>query len=156
MAEYIFFYRTSSPFSQWHRSKFVLDSIAFTTAEQAMMYYKAVTFGDISTAQQILQNNEPREVKRLGRLVKNFNEEHWHSVREDIVTRINMAKFGQNHHLLKKLLGTGNKILVEASPYDRIWGIGYTEDNALPNKDNWGLNLLGKCLMSVRHNLSNN
>jgi ribA/ribD-fused uncharacterized protein len=118
-----------------------------------MMYHKAVLFGDTDVAGQILTTDNPAAVKKLGRLVHNFDEAQWKAHGSDIVLRGNLLKFTQNPDLKALLLATGDKILVEASPYDKIWGIGRTEANAMANKDSWGLNLLGDALVEVRKQL---
>ena len=69
-----------------------------------------------------------------------------------------IEKFSQNPKLLKLLLDTNDSILVEASPKDKIWGIGIGVDHVdFLNSDKWpGENLLGKALMEVRDKLKNN
>jgi ribA/ribD-fused uncharacterized protein len=104
---------------------------------------------------QILAAKHPGEAKKLGREVQGFDETLWLEHRSDIVLRANLAKFGQQEALRTFLLNTGDRILVEASPDDQIWGIGLAEDHpdaAVP--DRWkGLNLLGFALMEVRDRL---
>lgn len=145
-------------FSQFFRSPFV-DSdtgIDYWCAEQYMMHQKAVLFDDVQTAEKILRTSgNPLEVKRLGRKVKNFDESTWAARREEIVFRGNLFKFKQNAELLRILRQTGTAEICEASPYDRIWGIGFSADCALveKNRPHWGKNLLGKILMKVRHQL---
>jgi ribA/ribD-fused uncharacterized protein len=118
-----------------------------------MMYHKAILFNDQDVADQILTSNNPAAVKQLGRRVHGFDEEQWKTHSSDIVRRGNLLKFTQNPELKALLLATGDKILVEASPSDKIWGIGKTEANAMANKDEWGLNLLGDALTKVRQQL---
>jgi ribA/ribD-fused uncharacterized protein len=118
-----------------------------------MMYQKAMLFNDQDIAKQILTANTPAAVKQLGRRVDNFDEDQWKTHSSDIVRKGNLLKFTQNPELKALLLATGDKILVEASPYDKIWGIGKTEANAMANKDSWGLNLLGLALIEVRDQL---
>jgi len=158
MSEYIFFWGTKGRFgflSNWCESRFTLNGIEFLHAEQAMMYEKAKMMGDEEIAAEILEMENPSVVKKLGREVRNFDEKKWGSNRERIVTDILFAKFSQNALLKEKLESTGTAILVEASPWDRIWGIGLRAshpDAKIPEK--WrGLNLLGKCLMEVRSRL---
>jgi ribA/ribD-fused uncharacterized protein len=146
---YHFFW--GGPFSQWARSPFKdCNGLQFSSAEQYMMYRKAMIFEDRETANQILAASNPREQKSLGRKVKNFEPKFWDKHKFDIVLEGNFLKFKNNEHFAKQLLGTQDLILVEASPYDRIWGIGYAEADALANLDNWGKNLLGLALMGVR------
>ena len=120
-----------------------------------MMACKAALFSDTTTLELILEENtkpdtNPKTIKALGRMISPFDEKTWVEHREEIVYFGNSYKFGQDAELKKTLLGTGNLILVEASPYDRIWGIGFKEDRAMQEKERWGLNLLGKALMRVR------
>lgn len=145
----------SGPFSQWQHSEFVLEDVTFNTAEQAMMYFKAVLFKDDEIAKQILAADDPGKQKALGRRVRNFDSATWDAHREDIVLRANRAKFGQNKGLRRKLFQTGYKLLVEASPLDTIWGIGLDEANArITPPEQWpGQNLLGKIVTQVREEL---
>ena len=132
-----------------------------------MMYQKALLFSDPDVAAEILAATHPREVKHLGRQVSNFSEPLWHAQREAIVRRGSLLKFtrpvdredgwwvGQDGQDLKAmLLATGERELVEASPMDRIWGIGFGAAKAgSVGRQRWGLNLLGKALMVVRAEL---
>lgn len=162
----VLFWKTSSPFSQFHPCRFVVTftnesddnkdiDFTFTSAEQYMMYMKAVTFKDFDIADKILNETVPKKIKALGRKVKNFKNKKWNSVKFDIVKEGNIYKFSQNKDLKKALRDTGDKILVEASPYDRIWGIGMGRSNPdVYDPSKWkGQNLLGKALMDVREYL---
>ena len=163
--KFCFFWR-SGPFTQWYPSKFKGTSEydesqverEFCNAEQWMMYNKALLFGDVVVADDIMQTTDPKRIKALGRKAKNFSEPVWVKHRQKIVYEGNKLKFTQNESLLETLLGTGHKTFVEASPSDKIWGIGMTENdpNAVhPNK--WrGLNLLGQILTQLRDELSGN
>jgi len=112
------------------------------------MYWKAICFNDKSIAVQILSATEPRRVKALGRQVKGFRDDRWDEVKYKVVVEGNWYKFTQNPTFKQRLLETGNKIIVEASPYDKIWGIGVA---ATEDKSKWrGQNLLGKAIMEVR------
>lgn len=141
-------------FSQWHKSNFHIGGMKFTHAEQYMMYGKAALFGDYVTAQQILKAKHPREQKALGRQVQYYDEAEWVKHREQIVYDGNYAKFTQNPAMLAELLATDG-ILVEASPSDRIWGIGrgLKDPLALDPKTWNGLNLLGFVLTKLREDL---
>lgn len=142
----------TGPFSQWHRSPFVVGGVAFNCTEQFMMYNKALLFGDNETAAQILMAATPRQQKSLGRRVQGFNDRTWNLFKEGVVFTANLAKFSQDEGLRADLLATGDKIIVEASPTDRIWGIGLAEDDprALDVSQWQGSNLLGLALMRVR------
>ncbi|CAJ1959845.1 unnamed protein product [Cylindrotheca closterium] len=154
--EYYFFWRSGSCFSQWHRSKYELNGCEYNTAEQGMMHGKARLFGDEEIGMQILATSDPRKIKQLGRKVRGFNEKEWKKNRETIVYQNNMAKFTQNEYMKDVLLSTKGALLVEASPHDRIWGIGLREEDAKkisPMK--WkGQNLLGKILTRVREDIA--
>ena len=154
---YEFFWKSNSPFSQWHPCEFTDDDIKFTSTEQYMMYQKAKLFKDKEISDKILNTTNPRSIKMYGRKVKKFNDKIWISHRERIVYNGNLLKFRQNKNLKKKLLETKDKILVEASPYDEIWGIGMSTNNKNHlDETKWrGLNLLGKCLMLVRNTIKN-
>ena len=146
----VFFYRTAHPFSNFHPSVFVVEGVTYRWAEQYIMHRKALQFGDHDTAEAILHAKNPGECKQLGRRVRPFDDAVWASVREDVAFDACLHKFEQNEKLGAFLLATGNALLVEASPTDRIWGIGFSEDDALLHRSQWGENLLGLALMRVR------
>lgn len=152
--KYYFFW--SGPFSQWYKSYFVVDGIEFNCAEQYMMFKKAQLFGDIESERKIMLSKDPKEQKKLGRNVLRFIQSVWDNNCREIVYKGNYAKFSQNENLRQILFDTNPKILVEASPYDKIWGIGLDEKTAKNTDFNkWpGKNLLGKCLMVIRRDLS--
>lgn len=141
--------------SQWWPADFEIDGTRYGSAEHYMMAEKAALFGDESTRQAILDASTPALAKSLGRKVALFDEHRWKTHREEIVIRANLAKFRQNPGLSDFLLCTGARILVEASPLDRIWGIGLAADDArAQSPSSWlGLNLLGFALMTVRDRL---
>jgi ribA/ribD-fused uncharacterized protein len=143
---------TSSCFSQWYGAPFVVEGRRYPTAEHFMMAEKAALFGDEETRSQVLKAPNPGAAKALGRQVRGFNEEKWIENRFSIVLRANEAKFSQNPELGQFLAQTGSRVLVEASPVDRIWGIGLAiDDDRVNNPNRWrGLNLLGFALMQIR------
>ena len=150
---------TKQCFSQWYPCSFVVDGIAYNCAEQYMMAEKALCFGDIEIWKKIINAREPDKIKKLGREVRNFDAALWDKASEEVVLKGNLHKFGQNKELSDLLLETGRKTLVEASPYDKIWGIGMNEATAkrygYPHV--WkGENKLGFILMEVREILKNN
>lgn len=119
------------------------------------MVQKALLFSDNEVAKEILEvtgitSGDMASVKALGRKVSNFNDDTWNSNRDRIVLEGSLHKFRQNPELKENLLATGEKVIVEASPRDRIWGVGFGEKNALNQKERWGLNLLGKALEKTR------
>lgn len=130
----------------------------YYTSEQYFMAQKAIVFNDSKILNQILQKREPLACKRLGKLVNNFSVPIWDQQKYQIMVKACTLKFSQNSKLLKDLLNTGSKTLVEASPYDTIWGIGLKwDDERVLDPNNWrGQNLLGKALMDVREILKNN
>lgn len=145
-----------SCFSQWYPAVFNVDGTEYKTAEHYMMAQKAKLFQDGEIFQKILQTETPDQAKALGRKVQNYDEELWKTKRFDIVVQGNLAKFSQHKDLKDFLLSTKNKVLVEASPVDRVWGIGLPADHAdAMNPEVWqGLNLLGFALMEVRKQLA--
>lgn len=145
--------KTFACFSQWYPCDFVVDGVCYNCAEQYMMAEKARLFDDDVTREKILYASDPERIKKLGREVRNFDAQRWDSISEKVVLKGNLHKFGQNQILLDILLYTKGKTLVEASPYDKIWGIGMTADEAdsfgYPHV--WkGKNKLGFILMEVR------
>lgn len=163
---YTFFWATKSPFSQWHRCIFKTNFInvrepkneidnavhEFTSAEQYMMYSKAMLFLDRDTANKILRTNDVKAIKQLGREVKYFDEIVWDFNKTRIVYEGNKAKFTQNEGLKETLFATKGTTLVEAAPNDAIWGIGLAEDDPSAKKrETWqGKNLLGEILTQLR------
>jgi ribA/ribD-fused uncharacterized protein len=145
-------------FSQWYPCLFSdpeLDDREFCSAEQYMMYRKAILFNDNAIAEKILNSTSPSVIKALGRKVSGFNQETWDNHKMAIVLRANILKFSTG--LKKKLINTYPMILVEASPYDKIWGIGLSITDPRVNIEScWkGQNLLGICLVNARHVLMN-
>lgn len=142
-------------FSNWYPSGFIVDYITFNCGEQYMMYHKAMTFDDDETADKIMRTDDPSTQKKYGRQVQGYDDKVWSEVRYELVKKGLVQKFMQNPEMKQYLLDRKDKIIVEASPYDRIWGIGYHEndDNILDEIDNWGENLLGKMLMEIAQEL---
>ena len=147
---------TKSCFSQWWEAPFTEDGITYRTAEHYMMASKARLFGDHAALDRILSAGHPKQAKELGRGVSGFDDKTWIAERFGFVVAGNKAKFSQHRNLAEFLLTTGDRILVEASPYDRIWGIGMSADDERAEKPGrWrGLNLLGFALMEVRTHLA--
>lgn len=152
--KYYFFWQ--GVFSQWASTSFVgADGVTYCTCEQAMMAAKALVFDDRATYERILATTNPREQKELGRQVQGFDPAIWNQCKFDIVVQNNYQRALADERFRTSLLATGDLIIVEASPYDRIWGIGYSPTTA-PTSDpsTWGENLLGKALMKVRQMLN--
>ncbi|KAM0436687.1 hypothetical protein ACHAPT_002396 [Fusarium lateritium] len=172
---YLFFYMANAKhgeFCQWFPSIFTVSKaeisqlvghdideadpdgwITFNCAEQFMMYCKAARFTDTVHQAEILATSSPKEQKSLGRKTVGFTHDKWDPVKSKVVEAGNMAKFTQNEHLGRKLLATGDRILVEAASNDRVWGIGYNERRAMDFQQHWGENILGKALMTTREQL---
>jgi ribA/ribD-fused uncharacterized protein len=150
--EFTFFWRSESPFSQWYPAEFAIGGLQFHCAEQYMMYCKALLFDDEEIAHKILDASSPRTQKSLGRKVRHFSESVWEEHSHEIVYTGNHAKFTQNPPLKAALLATAGTILVEASPHDRIWGIGLAEDDPrIHDRKQWqGQNRLGEILTRLR------
>ncbi|KAI9724305.1 MAG: hypothetical protein M1812_000371 [Candelaria pacifica] len=173
-----FFRETESPYgflSQWYPSPFTSPtsdpSITYQTAEQYMMYQKALLFSDTSIASKILASKSPKAQKALGRKVAGFDGQKWLEYREKIVEDGNWNKFmnssfktegeggggggkeKEEEDIRKRLLDTGDRELVEASPFDRIWGVGFAAVDAKRNREQWGENLMGKAIMRVRERI---
>jgi ribA/ribD-fused uncharacterized protein len=142
--------------SQWWPCRFTIDGVEYASAEHWMMAAKARLFGDLDTVPRILEARTPGEAKNLGRLVRGFDESAWVARRFDLVVEGNVAKFGQDAALRGFLLATARRVLVEASPRDRIWGIGLGAGNErATDPGQWrGLNLLGFALMEAREQLA--
>jgi len=162
--EYLFFWGHSqkmagvtdkSCFSQWWPAPFIVDGTTYATAEHWMMAKKALLFDDKKSFDSIITANTPATAKKLGRAVKNFNAGIWTSKAFELVTEGNLHKFSQHEALKQFLLQTSDKILVEASPVDFIWGIGLSLESDHANDPfKWkGTNLLGFALMEVRDQL---
>lgn len=141
--------------SQWWPAPFTENGVIYKTAEHYMMAHKALLFGDEEIAARIVAKDSPKDVKDLGRQVRNFDPEKWDKHKYEIVRQGNLLKFSQNEALKQFLIQTTNKVLVEASPVDPVWGIGLAEDHENANNPaKWrGENLLGFALMEVRDNL---
>ncbi|MEO0895783.1 MAG: NADAR family protein [Bacteroidota bacterium] len=143
-------------FSQWWAGyPFDEDGISYSTAEHYMMAGKARLFKDEEMLGAIIKAGHPDEAKKFGRQVRGFVQEEWEAKRTDIVTHGNYLKFSQHPELKAFLLRTGQRVIVEASPYDHIWGIGMeSKHQHAAQPINWkGANLLGFCLMEVRDRL---
>ena len=169
-------------FSQWYPQNFVgkesihdltkiidtndfekyIKNNTFSTREKWMMICKCLMFAkgvhkakniELLETKLIIENN-PATIKKLGRKIQGFDEQIWQQYREQVVENGNYLQFSQNEQMRKILLDTQNREIVEASNYDAIWGIGFSENDAEANRSEWGLNLLGKALMKVRNRLA--
>lgn len=159
--QYIFFWGHSNKskekvgkfcFSQWFESPFTVDNTTYHTAEHWMMAQKALLFNDKNSFDKIIRSQQPAEVKKIGRQVPGYDDKIWNERKFEIVKTGNIHKFNQHPQLVDYLLATENKVLVEASPVDTIWGIGLSQDSHhIENIYAWrGQNLLGFALMEAR------
>lgn len=148
--EYVFFY--GGIYSQWAKIPMQIGSLNYNCCEQYMMSEKARLFNDFDVMSRILKTNDPALQKKIGRSVKNFDKKKWEENARQIVFTGNYAKFNQNADLKEQLLATGDKIIVEASPWDCIWGVGLAaSDEKIFDPKNWrGTNWLGEAIMEVR------
>lgn len=157
--KYVFFWK-EKPFCNFTRCRIKYEwpdskdgeAIYFSSSEQMFMWFKAIYFGDFVIADKILQTDDPETARRLGREVKNYDDEVWNTERVYWMLQAVSAKFMQNKNLRKQLCDPkyDNLTFVEASPYDKIWGIGFNENIAEDNQEIWGKNNLGTILNHVR------
>ncbi len=152
------FYHETGPhgcFSNWYPIYFVVDGVTYCSSEQYMMHQKALLFHDEKTAEKILKETDQSTIKHLGRLVSPFDRDTWERNNMPLMKKGLTAKFSQNKDILKELLDTGDAILAECAPGDRIWGIGLSlNDPAIHDFTKWrGENRLGRVLMQVREEL---
>lgn len=153
-------YFWSGVFSNWAKTPFEakpfykirwnLNDHRFTSVEQYMMASKAIMFNDATALFNILTTDNPKVQKAIGRSVKGFDDEKWYAIARDVVYPAIESKFSSTKELYHTLLSTGDKLIVEASPFDRRWGIGFNPYDAEDNKDKWGENWLGQCIMKAR------
>lgn len=148
----VLFWGSSEIYSNFHYSPFVVNGVRYRCVEQFMMACKAMLFGDMVALGLIMKETVPFKMQQIGRTVKGYTDEKWFAVRDDVVFQGCLAKFQQNQVMGRTLLATDDLMMVEASPKDRIWGIGLGENDPralIPTK--WlGDNRLGKALMRVR------
>ncbi|CAM5260811.1 NADAR family protein OS=Streptomyces tendae OX=1932 GN=GUR47_37890 PE=4 SV=1 [Streptomyces tendae] len=141
--------------SQWWPSPFTVAGVEYRTAEHWMMAGKARLFRDPEAERRVLAAAHPAEAKKAGRLVRGFDDAVWERERFRIVVEGSVHKFASDPALRDFLLHTGERVLVEASPVDRVWGIGLAaDDEAASDPERWrGPNLLGFALMAARERL---
>ncbi len=167
---HVFFYSKGTIYSNWHRTpcqfKDPLNGdITFDSSEQAFMWWKAVFHQDLRIASLIEKETNPAQVKAWGREIKGYNDKAWECVRLGYMQYVCLLKFQQNPKWAEQLKATGDRILVEASPVDEVWGVGLDVQEAasaadlymsrngydIPEQIPWtGRNLLGQALMTVR------
>jgi len=150
-----FYFFWGGPCSQWASFDIKIDEKIYNNCEQYMMASKAKLFKDDDIYDKIMAEKDPKKQKALGRQVKNFDKDEWEKICRDVVYKANYAKFTQHSHLYDFLMNTADKIIVEASPYDCIWGIGLREsDKRACDPGEWnGTNWLGEEIMKVRKDI---
>ena len=150
--EFVFFWQATSYLSQWFPCAFDVEGVRYASAEHFMMAAKARLFGDREALADVLAAPSPAEAKAIGRRVRGYDEARWAAARFDAVVRGNVAKFAQHHEIGALLDATEPRVLVEASPHDRVWGIGLdASDPDASDPRRWrGQNLLGFALTTVR------
>lgn len=148
--KYIFFY--GSIYSQWAMRDIEIDGEIYNCNEQYMMAEKAKMFGDDFALENIMKSDNPAVQKSWGRRVKKFDKKEWEKIAQDVVYKANYAKFSQHGDCFNTLKASGDKIIVEASPIDCVWGIGMScDDPGITDPKNWrGTNWLGEAIMKVR------
>jgi len=149
--------------SNWYPAEFDAEmmikgekkNLHFFNSEQYFMYVKAIVFGDYEVADKILATKDPKKAKALGREVKGYDDKVWNEMRYKVMVDANKAKYSQNEELAALLTSEEfkGKGMVEASPLDRVWGVGLTENDPLADDEKYwlGQNLLGKALDEVRN-----
>ena len=119
--DFSFFYRTKSPFSNWHPCKFKDPAgVEYNCSEQYMMAQKALLFDDEEIYDKIMATSDQKLQKELGRQIKNFVKEDWEDSAMEFVYAGCFYKFTQNPKLLAELLATEGTLLVEAAENDKI------------------------------------
>jgi ribA/ribD-fused uncharacterized protein len=155
MSNIVYFWGKGDIASNFYPAKFHHMNENFNCSEQAYMWRKGLHFEDFAMANKILLLTDPGQQKKAGRLISGFNQLSWDAVKREVMFQVVLAKFSQNPELKDWLLSTGDALLVEASPYDKVWGIGLNKYEAMstPQSEWPGLNLLGLVLMDVRNAL---
>jgi ribA/ribD-fused uncharacterized protein len=152
--KFIFFW--GGTYSQWCPSPFTIDGVEYNCTEQYMMAKKALLFKDNDAFLKIMSTRHPNEQKAHGRKVKGFDKDKWEAICHDVVYEANLAKFTQNPEMKAELIASGDREIVEASPEDKIWGIGMHETHPdILDKSKWkGTNWLGIAIMKVRKTIN--
>ena len=148
-------YFWGSCYSQWAMRDMNIDNVKYNCCEQYMMARKAMLFGDQHSLDQIMRSHDPSKQKALGRKVNHFDKDKWEEIAREVVYIANFAKFTQNKDCSDELEKSGDKIIVEASPTDCIWGVGLraTDPKILDSKNWRGTNWLGEAIMDAREHI---
>lgn len=153
--KYVFFFRDKDVCSNFYPCKIVHDGLEFNCSEQLFMYFKAIYFKDYDVAHRIVKAERPYIAKKLGRMVKNYDDNKWNAIRDRFMLETLQEKYKYCEEFRNLINENSNKIFVEASPYDNIWGVGLSEnDPKINNPQNWkGENRLGKCINNLIVNI---
>lgn len=128
--------------SNFYPATIVMDGLRFTNSEAAFQSQKEPEKANM------YEGLDPKTTKAMGR--KANLREDWDEVKNDVMRRIVKLKFEQNIDLAKKLIGTGDAVLIEGNNWhDNYWGI-CTCDKCEKIRGN---NMLGKILMEIRDEL---
>jgi ribA/ribD-fused uncharacterized protein len=151
----VLFYGKDSFLSNFYPAPFTIDKKSFTGSEQFFQYEKAVRAGDNETAAKIMNTDDPVQHLRLGKKLTVNNDQWNENVSEAIMETAVTAKFTQNPELLKNLINTGTKLIIDCNAHDIFWGNGLSiNDKDASNKSKWkGKNIMGTILCRVRENL---
>lgn len=151
---HVYFFTDEAPFSNFYETPFSYKGFLINNSEKGFMLEKALTF-DKDKAEDIVKAKTAFQAKKIGRQIRNYNDSLWNKIRYEKMKDVLRAKFSSSAHLKQILLDTGDRILVEGSPYDKIWGVGVDwKSSSILNQSNWqGQNLLGKALMDIRKEL---
>lgn len=157
-------------FSNFYKSKFWAPDINgkivdFYYSEQYFMYVKSLIFRDDESAKTILHHPEygPADFKRIGRQLKNYNhyKKTWELQRQKVMYNALAFKFAAPK-MKQQLLDTANRQMIEASPFDKLWGAGQSANDLRkknfhksPNQrwDYAGQNRQGKLLEQLRSDI---
>ena len=147
-----YFWGGSNPLSNFHKCDFQENDVSFTSVEQYFVYKKAHHFSDEVAKQKVLTLQDPVQIKRT--MIKGYDKAQWAPMSERVMEQGLSLKFHQDEGMKKALLATEHRELIEASPYDSMWGIGIgLHSESLTDKTKWGSNRLGKLLMEIRERL---
>lgn len=151
--EFLLFFGALHPFSNWNQEhSFNIKHMTFDCGEMAMMAWKAAFFKDWITFEKIMKPSHPSKYKDLGRDVKPYDEEAWDGERDKMMFVICLERARQIPAVDQMLIASEGREIVEASQFDKIWGVGLAEyDERILDRRNWrGTNRLGKAYMRVR------
>ncbi|WP_336784059.1 NADAR family protein [Paenibacillus illinoisensis] len=127
--------------SNFYEAPFMLNGVIYPTNEH---FFQSQKFTGTRAEQYILMLPTAAETAKEGKSRALPLRKDWEEVKETVMLTGLRAKFAQNEEIRKKLLDTGDAVLIENSPYDYYWGCG---------RDGSGKNRLGILLMQIRKEL---